>query len=88
MPKKVTKAVGYYNFACVGIFLMKFGYVIDNIGCKFFHKKFQGFYSKMTDLSRKNCFYNVYFNLTLITLLVKVENAPNFGETLFYYAPT
>ena len=40
VPKKFTKVVGY-NFACVLNFLMKFRYVIG-IGCKFFHKKFQG----------------------------------------------
>ena len=57
---------------------MKFGYVID-MGYKFFHN------SKMTDLARNNRFYNVYFDLTLITLLVKVKNAPKFWVMLLNY---
>ena len=52
---------------------MKFGYVT---------KKFNVLSSKMTYLSQKNCFCNVYFDLTQITLLVKVKNAPKFGEML------
>ena len=52
--KKVTKVVGY-NFACVWIFLMKFGYVIG-IGCKFFHKKFQGSSLKNVRIIRKKLF--------------------------------
>ena len=55
MPKKVTKVVGN-NFACVGIFLKKFGYVID-IGCKFFSQKISSLYLKMPDLWAKMCFF-------------------------------
>ena len=36
----------------------------------------------MTGLARKNCSYNVYFDFTLIILLVKVKIAPKFGVML------
>ena len=39
----------------------------------------------MTDLARENCFYNVYFDLSLIALLVKIKNAPKFGVMLLNY---
>ena len=64
----------------VGSFLIKFGFVID-IGFKLFKVLTQ----KMTDLVRKNCFYNVYFDLTLITLIVKVKNAPKFRVMFLDY---
>ena len=42
-------------------------------------------FHKMTKKIAKNWFYNVYFDLTLIAPLVKVKNAPKFGEMLFNY---
>ena len=63
---------------------MKFGYVID-IGYKFFHNKFQGSNSKNKRFSGKKRFYNDYFDLTLITLLVKVKNAPKFEVIFLIY---
>ena len=81
--KNLTKVMGY-NFACVESFLMKFGYVID-IGCKFFHKKFQCSNSKNDKFIEKNRFYNVYIVCAFITPLLKLKYASKFEEMFLNY---
>ena len=66
----------------IGLFWMNFGYVI-HVGREFFHKKFQGCSSKLTEISRKKCFYNVF--IIFVANNSACENAPKFGETFFNY---
>ena len=73
------------NFACKYSFFNEFWISYTYNVVSFFKKKFKILAQKMKELSRKNCFHNVYIDLTLITPLVKVEIASKFGETFFIY---
>ena len=52
---------------------------------KFSVANFKDLTQKMTDLSKKNGFCNVYIVYAFITLLLKLKNAPKFGMMFLNY---